>query len=393
MNCSKRITAGLISVFMIINFTSSLAIADGELDDSVAASLSTEVPAKSYILMESSTGKVLEEQNSDEQMAPASVTKIMVMLLLMEQIDAGVISFDDMVTTSENAASMGGSQIWLEIGEEMSVNDLLKATAVNSANDAAVSLGEYIGGSEENFVTMMNEKANELGMINTVFKNASGLDAEGHLSTARDIAIMSSELLKHEEITKYTSIWMDTLRGGETELTNTNKLVRYYDGCTGLKTGTTDEAGSCISATATKEGMTLIAVTMGSETSADRFSAARALLDYGFNTYCLFTPEIKFDDVPEIRVVNGEKSSLEVDLPASNSVVVPKAEQAAIEYSVEVMQDIEAPIEQGNQVGTIIFTLNGDTIEEYPITAAEDINALSFNFVFIRLFQLFFSIA
>lgn len=393
MNCSKRITAGLISVFMIINFTSSLAIADGELDDSVAASLSTEVPAKSYILMEASTGKVLEEQNSDEQMAPASVTKIMVMLLLMEQIDAGVISFDDMVTTSENAASMGGSQIWLEIGEEMSVNDLLKATAVNSANDAAVSLGEYIGGSEENFVTMMNEKANELGMINTVFKNASGLDAEGHLSTARDIAIMSSELLKHEEITKYTSIWMDTLRGGETELTNTNKLVRYYDGCTGLKTGTTDEAGSCISATATKEGMTLIAVTMGSETSADRFSAARALLDYGFNTYCLFTPEIKFDDVPEIRVINGEKSSLEVDLPASNSVVVPKAEQAAIEYSVEVMQDIEAPIEQGNQVGTIIFTLNGDTIEEYPITAAEDINALSFNFVFIRLFQLFFSIA
>ena len=354
---------------------------------STAPSFSEELPAKSYILIEASTGKVLAENNADEQMPPASITKIMTMLLVMERIDSGEISLDDMVTTSEHANSMGGTQIWLEVGETMSVNDLLKATAVNSANDAAVALAEYIGGSEDAFVEMMNERAAELGMVNTTFKNATGLDADGHVSTARDIAIMSQELLKHPLITDYTSIYMDSLRGGTTELVNTNKMVRFYEGCNGLKTGTTDGAGSCLSASATRDGMTLIAVTMGSPTSKERFASARSLLDYGFANYSLFTPEISDDELTPILVKNGQKSSVSVELGEQNSIVLPKGSLSKMEHEVILEPELQAPVAKGTEVGQIIFSLDGQSIAELPVLTSEDVDQLDFGFVFVGMLK------
>lgn len=354
---------------------------------STAPSFSEELPAKSYILIEASTGKVLAENNADEQMPPASITKIMTMLLVMERIDSGEISLDDMVTTSEHANSMGGTQIWLEVGETMSVNDLLKATAVNSANDAAVALAEYIGGSEDAFVEMMNQRAAELGMVNTTFKNATGLDADGHVSTARDIAIMSQELLKHPLITDYTSIYMDSLRGGTTELVNTNKMVRFYEGCNGLKTGTTDGAGSCLSASATRDGMTLIAVTMGSPTSKERFASARSLLDYGFANYSLFTPEISADELTPIPVKNGQKNSVSVELGEQNSIVLPKGSLSKMEHEVILEPELQAPVAKGTEVGQIIFSIDGQSIAQLPILTSEDVDQLDFGFVFVGMLK------
>ena len=281
------------------------------------------LPAKSYILVEANTGKVLAEKNADEKMPPASITKIMTMLLLAEKLDSGEIALDDMVTTSKHANSMGGSQVWLDVGEQMSVEDLLKATAINSANDAAVAISEHIAGSEEQFVELMNQKAAELGMTGSNFCNASGLDADGHLSTARDIAIMGRELIKHPLIIKYTSKYMDDLRNGKTELVNTNKMVRFYEGCNGLKTGTTDLAGSCLCATATRNDMTLIAVSMGSETSKDRFDSCRSLLDYGFSGWELLSPNLDEMDAGSIEVVNGKKDSIKLIIVTK--IIIPIA--------------------------------------------------------------------
>ncbi|MGN1320098.1 MAG: D-alanyl-D-alanine carboxypeptidase family protein, partial [Acutalibacteraceae bacterium] len=244
-----------------------------------------DIKAKSAILMEVNTGEILYEMNADEQMPPASITKIMSLLLVMEAVDRGELSLEDVITASEHACSMGGSQIWLEPGESMTVDDLLKAAVIASANDATVALGEQIAGSEEGFVSMMNERASQLGMTNTKFINATGLDADGHISTAHDVAIMSAELIKHDLIKNYSTVWMDTLRDGESELVNTNKLVRFYEGTTGLKTGTTSGAGYCLSATAERNGLSLVAVIMAGETSADRFNGAKKLLDYGFANY------------------------------------------------------------------------------------------------------------
>ena len=245
------------------------------------AEMPVEVPAKSAILMEQSTGQVLCEMNADEQMPPASITKVMTLLLVMEAVESGRLSLEDTVTCSPHASSMGGSQIWLEVGEQMTVQDLIKATAVASANDASVALAEKVAGSEDAFVVMMNERAEQLGMTGTHFVNCTGLDAPGHLTTARDIATMSRILIQHPMIREYSSIWMDSLRGGETQLVNTNKLVRFYDGATGLKTGTTDGAGSCLAATATRNGLSLVAVSLGSATSDERFQSARNILEYG----------------------------------------------------------------------------------------------------------------
>ena len=394
MKCFKKLIACLLTTVMAFS-VSVPALADGvltELDEiAPTVSLAGDLPAKSYLLMEASTGTILAENNADEQMAPASITKIMVMLLLMERIDNGTIKLEDVVTTSEHANSMGGTQIWLEVGETMSVHDLLRATAVNSANDAAVALAEHMAGTEENFVELMNQKAKELGMNNTVFKNATGLDADGHLSTARDIALMSRELLKHPKITEYTSIWMDSLRDGQTGLTNTNKLVRFYEGCNGLKTGTTDDAGSCLSATATRDEMTLVAVTMGSATSKERFSAARSLLDYGFATYGLYTPQIGSDELKPVPVTNGQ---LDVVHPSSDSLeplIVNKADIPNITYEVKLPEELEAPVTKGQEIGKVVFTLDGKTIAESPILAAEEVKPLNFPFVFFRLWNLLFS--
>ena len=385
MTITKRILSGILALGILCSVFGMPVLADGVEEDVVAAQSVGDIPAKSYVLMEASSGKVLMEQNADEQMPPASITKIMVMLLLMERLEQGTIHMEDMVTTSEHANSMGGTQIWLEVGETMSVHDLLKATAVNSANDAAVALAEYMGGTEEAFVEQMNQRAKELGMNNTTFKNATGLDADGHLSTARDVAIMSAELIKHEKIKEYSSIWMDSLRDGKTGLTNTNKLVRYYEGCNGLKTGTTDGAGSCLSATATRNGMTLIAVTMGSATSKERFKSASTLLDYGFASYEVYTPDLSQQEIPEIPVSNGQQSVVEIGLPSTVSMVISKGDQANITSEVTVTENLRAPVQQGQEVGKITYYLNGDILAEYPIYAKNQINQLDFPFVFLKL--------
>lgn len=349
--------------------------------------LTQDLPAKSYILIESSTGKVLAQKNADEQMPPASITKIMTMLLLMERIDAGEISLDDTVTASEHASSMGGTQIWLEPGEEMSVNDLLKATAINSANDAAVALGEKVAGTEEQFVSLMNKRAQELGMENTVFHNATGLDADGHLSTARDISIMGRGLLKHPAITQFTSIYMDSLRNGETGLVNTNKLVRFYDGCNGLKTGTTDGAGSCLCASAERNGLGLIAVSMGSDTSKDRFNTCRSLLDFGFANWNLVAPELGSDVLTPVGVENGQLSVVDVTTKdGSNTVLVPKG-GGQIEPKVELESSVAAPVTKGQKLGTVTYIMNGEQIASQDLVAAYDVPELNFGFIFSGLFR------
>ena len=283
----KKATAILLSVIMMCGILGVFASAENE------SQMPVDVKAKSAVLMDQSTGTVLMRMNENEKLYPASVTKIMSMLLVAEAIDSNTIRLTDAVTTSTNASKKGGSQIWLKEGETMTVDELLKATAVYSANDACTALGEYIAGSDEAFVTMMNDRAQELGMKNTHFDNCTGLDdtSATHLTTAYDIALMSRELMKHQFIQQYTKIWMDSLRDGKTELVNTNKLIRFYEGATGLKTGTTSKAGCCISATATRNGTSLIAVVMGADNSKDRFEGAKAMLNWGFANYETVTPE------------------------------------------------------------------------------------------------------
>ena len=383
-----RLKRQITMVITLVFFLSAAVIPAAAAETAGVPAFSQELPAKSYILIEASTGQVLAEQHADQQMPPASITKIMTMLLLMERIDAGEISLDDMVTTSEHANSMGGTQIWLEVGEQMSVNDLLKATAINSANDAAVALAEYMAGTEEAFVQLMNQKAAELGMTGTTFCNATGLDAEGHLSTARDIAIMGRELLKYPLITEYTSVYMDSLRNGETELVNTNKLVRFYEGCNGLKTGTTDGAGSCLCASATRDGMTLIAVSMGSATSKERFAICRALLDYGFANYALYQPDISADSLPPIAVEQGQKSTVPVTTDSyGGSVLVSKSSAGKIEQDVVLEETLTAPVTAGQEVGMITYRIGDQTVAEQKIVATEDVPEVYFGFIFSGLFR------
>ncbi len=349
------------------------------------------LPAKSYILVEANTGKVLAEKNADEKMPPASITKIMTMLLLAEKLDLGEVSMDDMVTTSKHANSMGGSQVWLDVGEQMSIEDLLKATAINSANDAAVALSEHIAGSEEQFVELMNQKAVELGMTGSNFCNASGLDADGHLSTARDIAIMGRELIKHPLIIKYTSKYMDDLRNGKTELVNTNKMVRFYEGCNGLKTGTTDLAGSCLCATATRKEMTLIAVSMGSETSKDRFDSCRSLLDYGFSGWELLSPNLDEMEAGSIEVVNGKKDSVELRVDGAGPMLIPKSSSKKVEKKVELESSVEAPVQEGRCCGRVVYLLGDEEISSYDIVTDDGVGKVDFVFLLTSMINNFFN--
>lgn len=340
----------------------------------------------SAILMEQSTGKVLYEMNADTQMPPASITKIMTMLLLMERLDSGEISLTDTVTAQEHACSMGGSQIWLEPGEQMTVDELLRATAIQSANDAAVALAEHIGGSEDGFVIMMNEKAAALGMNNTVFKNASGLDEEGHLTTARDIALMSKALLSYPKIIEYSTVWMDTLRNGETGLTNTNKLIKSYKGITGLKTGTTDGAGSCLSATAERDGMGLIAVVMGCPTSDERFSSARALLDYGFSHWQRVVPDSIADQLLPVPVEDGVDEQVDVEEGERPSIILSKG-GSAIESKLTLSESLPAPVEAGTEAGIVELYLDGEKVGSYPIVAKEAVEEMTFSKALSLLFE------
>ena len=375
----KRIIGVLLCVAMLILPLGLSANAEGEMP--------VEVKAKAAILMDGTTGKVLMKMNEHEKLYPASVTKIMSLLLVMEAIDNNKIRLTDIVTTSPVAASKGGSQIWLKEGETMSVDELLKATAVYSANDACTALGEYIAGSDEGFVQMMNERARELGMKNTRYDNCTGLDdeTETHLTTAYDIAIMSRELMKHELIKEYTTIWMDSLRDGQTELVNTNKLVRFYNGATGLKTGTTNKAGCCVSATATLDGTSLIAVVMGSDNSTDRFEGAKAMLNWGFANYATLTPQVDKSLITDVNVLMGEERVLTPQIPSVTSVLVPKGREEDIVQNVELAASVEAPVESNQTLGMVTVSLDGEVLGRYNLTAPHYVDRLSFTTVFCRL--------
>ncbi len=342
-----------------------------------AAPVPPEVAAPSAILIERTSGTVLYEKNSHEKLAPASVTKIMTMLLTVEAIERGQISQNDEVVTSDHAASMGGSQIYLEPGERMSLHDMLKSIAVSSANDACVAVAEHIAGSEATFVSMMNDRAAALGMKDTHFANCCGLDDEEHYTTAYDIALMSRELLKHEMIRSYTTIWMDTVRDGAFGLSNTNKLVRFYDGTTGLKTGFTSKAGYCVSASAERDGMELIAVIMKSDTSPHRNADASGLLNFGFANYAVVGLGEDENHAEPIPVTLGQEDSVEVELAENAQVLIEKAQAAKVEKQLVLVERLEAPVEKGQKVGTLRFSLDGKQIAEVPVVAANSVKRLS----------------
>lgn len=329
--------------------------------------------AKSAILMEETTGNILYESNPDERLPIASVTKVMTMLLIMEAVDSGKISLDDMVTVSENAMSYGGSTMFLETGEQLTVNDMLKGIAVASANDGCVAMAEHLAGSESAFVDMMNEKAKKLGMENTHFMNTNGLDEDDHYSSARDVAIMSRELMKHETIFNYTSIWMDTLRGGKFQLANTNKLIRFYDGANGLKTGSTSKALCCLSAAAKRNDMQLIAVVLGAPTSAERFASAKSLLDYGFANYAVNTQITAGDEVQKIAVEKGVDEEVGVVAGDSCSTLMKKGQEDNITKEIKIDETITAPIEAGQKIGTMTISRDGEVIADIDLNASSTV--------------------
>ena len=346
-----------------------------------------EVSAPSALLMEKETGTVLFAKDEHARLEPASVTKIMTLLLVMEAIDSGQLSYDTVVTASAHACSMGGSQIWLKEGEQLTVGDMLKAVCVVSANDCAVALAEHLAGSEDAFVERMNQRAAELGLNDTTFRNACGLPAEGHVTSAYDIALMSRELmLHHPDIHQYTTIWMDTLRGGQSELVNTNKLIRFYEGATGLKTGSTDAAGYCLSATAERDGMELIAVIMKGATSAQRFEDAKTLLSYGFSTYALkkVTPETP---LPPVKVELGTQATVQPVLGEGGSLLLERARASDLQQSVTLADSVAAPVEAGDSLGTLTVTSGGETVAEIPILAGESVPRITYGQMLRRLLQ------
>ena len=347
---------------------------------SAAALGEEEISSPSAVLMDANSGKILFEKNAHEQRPCASITKVMTLLLVMEALDAGKIHMDDVVTTSAHAASMGGSDIWLEEGEQMTVDEMIKATAVASANDAAVALAEFISGTEDDFVRMMNARAKELGMGDTTFMNCNGLDEEGHITSAYDVALMSQELIKHDEIFDYTSIWLDHLRGGETQIVNTNKLLKTYDGITGLKTGTTGDAGSCISATAERNGLSLIAVVLGAGSGTERFKDAATLLDYGFANF--ETAELSLsDELYPIAVEGGMSDKVGLSCEGVGYVTLPKGQLDSVERTLDIAESVEAPVEKGQKVGTLRFSQDGSELASFDVTTADSVDKKSFGSV------------
>ena len=333
----------------------------------------------SAILIEQSSGKVLYDHNSHEKLRPASVTKIMTILLIMEAIDSGKLNYTDQIPCSENASSMGGSQIWLDTKETLSVDEMLKAICVVSANDCTVAMAEYLAGSEENFVNQMNAKAKELGMNDTTFKNCHGIDEDGHVSSSYDIALMSRELLeKHPDITKYTTIYMDSLRDGKSELVNTNKLVRNYKGATGLKTGSTSLALYNLSASATRDDLSLIAVIMKAPTTKDRFAEATKLLDYGFVNYNYKVLGKANDVVKDVSVSKGVSSSVSAVLEYDSGTLLPKGADTNIVQNINVPDTVSAPIKKGDKLGEVVYTLNDETISTIDVIANEDVDKIDF---------------
>lgn len=345
-----------------------------------------DVPCRAAVLIDLSSGTVLYEKEPDTPMPIASITKVMTLLLTFEAINAGKVCLQDTVPVSDHAYNMGGSQIWLEPGETFTLDEMIKAICVSSANDAAVAVAEFIGGSEPAFAELMNQKAAELGMVNTTFKNACGLDEAGHLSTARDVAIMSREmLLKHPQITDYTTIWMDTLRGGQTQLLNTNKLLKRYQGVTGLKTGTTSGAGVCISASASRDGLDLLAVVLGAASSAERFDAATALLDYGFANFENVTAPAPENAPASLQVTGGAEETVQLEYAAPQKLLVQKGEGGALTAELELPQTLAAPLAAGQQVGTVTVRSGETVLGSWPVTAAGEVQPMTVRLGFERL--------
>ena len=345
-----------------------------------------DVPCRAAVLIDLSSGTVLYEKEADTPMPIASITKVMTLLLTFEAIEAGKVSLQDTVPVSDHAYNMGGSQIWLEPGETFTLDEMVKAICVSSANDAAVAVAEFIGGSEPAFAELMNQKAAQLGMTNTAFKNACGLDEAGHLSTARDVAIMSREvLLNHPRITDYTTIWMDTLRGGQTQLLNTNKLLKRYQGVTGLKTGTTSSAGVCISASASRDGLDLLAVVLGAASSNERFDAATALLDYGFANFENVAAPAPENAPTSLPVTGGAQETVELRYAAPEKILVQKGESAALAAELELPQTLAAPLAEGQQVGTVTVYSGETALGSWPVTAASAVQPMTMRLGFERL--------
>ena len=355
-----------------------------------AYALPAEVTAPSAILMEKTTGRVLCEQDADVQYEPASVTKVMTLLLAMEAIDGGRLSWDDMVTASPHAISMGGSQIWLKENEQMTVRDMVKAVTVVSANDCAVALAEHVAGSETAFVDRMNQRARELGMERTNFVNCTGLPAPGHLTCAYDIALMSRELiLNHPSIREFTTIWMDTLRDGAFQLSNTNRLIFYYEGATGLKTGFTDTALYCLSATAERDGMELIAVVMHAPTSNDRFDSCKALLNYGFANYAV-TPVYPGEAIPPVEVLLGTQDTVQPVTARECSILLEKSKSGTVTTQLELAPQVEAPVEAGQKLGELRVLVDGEQVDAIDLVAAQEVPRLSVGGIFKRFLNTLF---
>ena len=377
------------SILQVFAEEGVLPISEETIGPSVgAAEGSLELPCKSAILMEANTGTILYTQNAEEALPPASVTKIMTLLLVMEAVDAGTLHLEDRISVSANAASMGGSQVYLKEGEIMTVEDLLKSVVIASANDAAVALAEYICGSIPAFVEKMNTRARQLGMQNTVFENVTGLDdtAERHLTSAHDIALMSQALISHKTILQYSSIWMDTIRDGEFGLTNTNRLVRFYPGCTGLKTGSTSKAGFCVSATAERDGMSLICVIMGAESRDVRNATATQLLDWGFANYGIYSAERA--ELDPLVLQGGCQSTCKIAYDAF-SCVLPKNEISLVEITVTVPEKLPAPIFENSAVGEAVFSVKGRVIGTRDVVALEQVERINFFQIFRRMLTRF----
>ena len=369
----KQCIAALLALLLLVGMPVSAAEAQTAQDVQpfTFAQPDFDVPCRAAVLMDQATGAILYEKLPDERLPIASITKVMTLLLTFEALETGRISLDDIVPVSEHAYDMGGSQIWLEPGEQMTLREMLKAICVASANDAAVAVAEYVGGSEAAFVEMMNAKAQELGLTGTHFANACGLDASGHLSCARDVAMLSRETLtKHPQITEYTTIWTDSLRGGETQLVNTNKLLRRYEGITGLKTGTTSGAGICITASATRNGLSLIAVVLGAGSSADRFDAATTLLDYGFANFENAAAPLPENAPLTLPVTLGDDARVTLAYRLPGALLVPKGGAASLHAELTLPGQLEAPVEQGAQVGVVQLYAGEQLLGEYPVVTA-----------------------
>lgn len=376
----KRILSCIICILLTIQVP-FVSYADDNTEKS-------KINAKSFILMATDTKDVLYKENELEHLSPASVTKIMSILLCLEALDSGKIKLTDKVTASKNAVAMGGSQIWLEEGEIMTVDELLKAVVIASANDACTALGEHIAGSDVAFVKMMNDRARELGLKNTNFENCTGLDdtTKAHYSSAYDLAVISCEVMKYDLIKNYSTIWLDSLRAGKTELNNTNKLVKSYKGITGLKTGTTSNAGFCVSATASRDGLNLVAVVLGSDTSEHRFQTAEYLLDKGFAEYSSRKIKIDKNKLTPVKINNGKQKSIIPSFSDTQNIVLPK-DNGKLKYDFKIKKEVNAPVNKGDRLGSVKVISNGKTVKVIPLYADRGVDKVNFMYIFLNIIK------